>query len=154
MDWLDPPTSDLAEERQEDMSSLAIGFIARMRKRATSAQGETTLGSEVYGGKRPRRSGPKEKAQKSPLVIAVDSSERASDDLPALEGASHDASREDYASLEDRVPVRGLPDANGVVGEAPSEINDGPSFLSKLAKIYPHRLSMPNRQVLGLYVLP
>ena len=42
VDWLDLTTSDLAEEMEEDMSSLAPGFAARMRKRVTSTQGETT----------------------------------------------------------------------------------------------------------------
>ena len=39
------------------MSSLAVGFAPRIRKRAASAQGETTPGSEVSSGKRPNRSG-------------------------------------------------------------------------------------------------
>ena len=44
VDWLDLTTSDLAEEREEDMSSLPLGFAAWMRKRVTSTQGETTAG--------------------------------------------------------------------------------------------------------------
>ena len=32
VDWLDPLVIDLTEEREEDMSSLAIKFTARMRK--------------------------------------------------------------------------------------------------------------------------
>ena len=40
-------TSDLDEESKDDMSSLAIGFVGRMCKRAVSTQRETTLDSEV-----------------------------------------------------------------------------------------------------------
>ena len=43
-----------AEEMEEDISSLTVGFAAQMLKRATSAQRETTLGSELYGGKHPK----------------------------------------------------------------------------------------------------
>ena len=53
MDWLDPPFGDPIEKREEYMSSLA-GFTARMHKQAANTQGETTPGSEVYGGKHPR----------------------------------------------------------------------------------------------------
>ena len=37
MDWVDPNASDPAEEREDDMSSLAARFAAWMLKRATSA---------------------------------------------------------------------------------------------------------------------
>ena len=40
------------------MSSLAVGFTVRIRKRAASAQRETTSGSEGPDDKRPKRSGP------------------------------------------------------------------------------------------------
>ena len=75
------------------MSSLVVGFAARMLKRAVSFQGETTPNSEVSGGKRPKRSSPDEEAEKSLTVITIDSPERASDVLPALEGVAHDVSR-------------------------------------------------------------
>ena len=97
-----------------------------MRKRVASAQGETTLGFEVSGGKWPKHSSPDEEAQKSSLVITVDSPEQASNTLPALEGSSQDAFREACASLEDRVLTEESPNADGVVGEAPSEIIFGP----------------------------
>ena len=126
------------------MSSLAIGFAARMCKLAASAQGETTLGSEVFGGKHLKRSGPDEEAQKNSSVITVDSLERASDALSALEGASQDASKEAYALLEDVVPTGGSPNADGVVGEAPSEIAVGLSFLARLANAGPCRPRMSN----------
>ena len=42
MDWVDPNSSDPVEEREDDMSSLPVGFATQMIKRAASAQGETT----------------------------------------------------------------------------------------------------------------
>ena len=72
----------------------------------------------------------------------------------ALEGASHDASREACASLEDGVPIRGPPNADGFVGEAPSKIVVGSSFSIKLANVGPSRPRLPNRLMLGSYVLP
>ena len=80
--------------------------------------------------------------------------ERAFDALPALEGASQDASREACASLEDGVPAEGPPNADGVMGESLSEIVVGPSFLARLANACPHRPRLPNRLMLGSYVLP
>ena len=65
MDWVDPNASDPAEEKDDDMSSLAAGFVAWMRERATSAQGETTPCFEVFGKKCPKWSGLDEEAQKS-----------------------------------------------------------------------------------------
>ena len=44
------------------MSGLASGFSTRMRKRATSGQGETTPGVEASGGKHPKLTGPDEEA--------------------------------------------------------------------------------------------
>ena len=70
VEWVDSIASDQVEEMEDDMSSLAVGF-----SRGVSAQGEITLGSKVYGGKSFRRSGLDGKAQKSPAVITVDSSE-------------------------------------------------------------------------------
>ena len=86
VEWLDSIASDLAKERENDMSSLVAGFATWMRKQAMSAQGETTPSSKVYGKKRSRQSGPDEVAQKSPTVIIVDSPKRAPNALPALEG--------------------------------------------------------------------
>ena len=37
MDWVDPISCEPVEERKGDMSSLAAGFVVRMRKRAASA---------------------------------------------------------------------------------------------------------------------
>ena len=114
------------------MSSLAAGFAPRMRKRAASAQGETTPGSEVSSGKRPNRSGLNEEVQKSLTVITANSPKKAFDALPALEGAAQDASKEACASLEDGTPAERPPSADKVVGEAPSaKIVIGPSLLAK-----------------------
>ena len=62
MDLVDPKASDLDEEREDNMSSLVVGFPVRMLKRAMSAQGETTLGSKVFGRKRPKQFSPDKKA--------------------------------------------------------------------------------------------
>ena len=56
VDRLDLTASNPAEEWEEDMYSLAAGFIAWMHKRAASAQGEITPGSKVFGGKHQKRS--------------------------------------------------------------------------------------------------
>ena len=88
LEWVDSIASDPAEERENDMFSLAAGFTVWMSKQAVSAQGETTPGSKVSGKKRSRQSGPDEVAQKSPTVIIVDSPERAPNALPALEGSA------------------------------------------------------------------
>ena len=37
VNWVDPISSELAEEREDDMSSLTIGFDVRMCKLATSS---------------------------------------------------------------------------------------------------------------------
>ena len=69
-----------------------------------------------------------------------------------------------------RVPLRMLPkrivhhwwmgsksggplNADGVVGEAPSETSVGPSFLARVANAGPHRPRILNRWMLGSYVL-
>ena len=75
MDWVDPISSELAEEKKDNISSLAVGFSKRMRKRAMSTHTETTPGSKVQVDKCPKRYGLNEEAQKSPKVINVDSPE-------------------------------------------------------------------------------
>ena len=62
VDSVDPNACDLAEEMEDKMSSLAVGFVAWMRKRAASAQEETTSSFEVYGKKRPKRFDPDKEA--------------------------------------------------------------------------------------------
>ena len=109
MDYVDPNSSDPAKEREDDMSSLVVGFVVRMPKRAASTQGETILDFEVSGKKCSKWSGPDEGAWKIPTIIFVNSLERSFDALPALEGASQDDSREACASSEDEVPFGGLP---------------------------------------------
>ena len=75
VDLVDPISSEPAEERDDDISSLVTGFTAPMRKRVASAQGETTPDFEVSSGKRQKWPGLDEEDQKSPLVITVDSPE-------------------------------------------------------------------------------
>ena len=50
-------------------------------------------------------------------------------------------------------PSRMPPNADGVVGEALSEIIVGPSFLAKLANAGPRWTRLPNWLILGSYVL-
>ena len=116
VDWVDPNTSDLAEEREDNMSSLGVGFSAQIRKRAASAQEETTPSFEVYGGKHPKRSGPNKEAQESRAVITLDSPERASDVVPTLEGTTQEAYREACALLEDGSIAQGPPSVDKVGG--------------------------------------
>ena len=75
MDWVNPISSQLAEEREEDMSSLTDKFIARVLKRAVSDQREITSIFEGPYDKRPKRSSLDEEVQRSPTVITVDSPE-------------------------------------------------------------------------------
>ena len=73
MDWVDPLSSEPTEEREDDMSSLAARFAARMCKQARSAQMETTSGSEGPNSKRPKRTDPDKVVQKIPVVVTLDS---------------------------------------------------------------------------------
>ena len=75
VDWVDPNASDPIKEREEDMSSLAVEFAARICKQAARAQGETTPHSEVSGRKRQKWYGSDEEAHKSLTLVNVDSLE-------------------------------------------------------------------------------
>ena len=55
------------------MSSLATGFVVRMRKWDMGSEGETT---PRFGGKRLRWSSPDEEAQKDWAIISGDSPDR------------------------------------------------------------------------------
>ena len=69
----------------------------------------------------------------------MDSLERASDALSALEGATLEAPWEACASVEDGVLVVGSPNADRVVGEAPLEIAAELPFSARLASVIPYR---------------
>ena len=126
------------------MSSLAAGFVARMRKRGANTQGETTLGSKVPGEKRPKRSGLNEEVQKSPQASAT---------FPNLEGATQVASKEACASLEDGILAEGPPSIDNVVSEAPSVVTVVGLPLSSrqfnLTIGSPHKLRGPDKLVLN-----
>ena len=81
MDWTDPTVSELVEEREAKMSSIAARFAVQMRKQATNAQGKATPGSEGPNNKDSRQSGLEEEAQKNLAVIVVDSPEQALDSV-------------------------------------------------------------------------
>ena len=67
MDWEGIISSKPAEE--EEMFKLAIGFAARMSKRAADSEGEST---PITDGKRPKRSSPDEEAQEDWAIILVE----------------------------------------------------------------------------------
>ena len=60
----------------------------------------------------------------------MDSPKRASEAIPALEGAAQEASLEAGKALEDGVPVEGPSDADRVAKEAPSKIVVRPLFFA------------------------
>ena len=66
----------------------------------------------MLDGMHSKRCGPDEEAQESQEVITLDSAKRASDVIPALKGATQEASKEAYASLEDGSLARRPPNAN------------------------------------------
>ena len=151
-------SSEPTEEIKHDISSLAARFTAWIRKQAASAQGETTPYFGVPGGKRPKRLGLNEEVQKSLIVIISDSLERAFDALSALESVAQDASRESFTSSEDGTPSKGPPNANKVMGDAPSiETVVGPPIYarrSNTAIASPRRPRGPNMLVLNSPIQP
>ena len=58
----------------------------------------------------------------------------------ALESVTQEAPKEHFASLKDRVPDEGPPDANRAVREAPMEIAAELPFSARLANAAPHKL--------------
>ena len=83
---MDPGSNELAEKGE--MSNLAVGFATRMHKWAASAQGEANPRFEVSGGNSRKQSGSSGEVQESQAVVTLDSPERASKVIPALEGAA------------------------------------------------------------------
>ena len=86
MGWTNLGVSKSVEEEEAEMSSLVSGFATRMHKQEATAKGETTLGAEVPGKKRPKLTDPDEEAQKSLTIINMDSLDRAFDAYLTLEG--------------------------------------------------------------------
>ena len=154
MDWTNPTASKSVKEREVEMSSLAAGFAAWLCKRATNAQGEATPGSKGLNGKRSRLSDPEKETQKSPAIIAVDSSKRAPDGVLALGGSDQGALDEASATLEDQAPTEGSPNADQVLREAPLEAAADQAFLAKLTMVDPCRARMVYRLALSSYVQP
>ena len=73
MDWTNPIVNESVEEREVEMSSLAAGFVAWMRKQAARAQEETTPSSEGLDEKCFKQSDPAKGVQISLTTISVDS---------------------------------------------------------------------------------
>ena len=129
MDLVDLGSTKSAEEGE--MSNIAVGFAAQMSKRATSAQREANLEFEVLSEKCRKQFGSGREVQESRVVVTLDSLERASEAIPALEGATQEAYREASKVLEDGVPAKGPPTLIGTS---------------------PEKARLPNRMVLGSYV--
>ena len=85
----------------------------------------------------------------------MDSLERASDALQALEGTTQEAFREACASLEERASVGGPPNTNQVVsGPSSTKIDIGPPLparRSSPATSSAYKARLPDRLVLGSY---
>ena len=87
------------------MSSLAVGFVAWMHKRAASAQEETTPNSKSPDAKCFKHSSPAEGVQISPTTIFVGYPERALSVLLDLEGNARGV----YTLLKDGAPAKEPP---------------------------------------------
>ena len=98
---MDPIAGEPTEERENDMSSLAVGFSLRMRKRAASAQGETTPSFEVLGSKHLKRSSLNDEVQRSPTLVALDSPEQTS----AVEVGDKTLVEDDLTRVQDATVV-------------------------------------------------
>ena len=105
-------------------------------------------------GKRLKMADPDEEAQKSPVVINLDSPDRAFDAQPAFEGAPQDAPKEACAPLKDGIPAGGSPGAEGVMAEAPLDVVVASLFYTRVASSCPHRLRMLDQLFLSSYVPP
>ena len=103
---------------EAEISSLTVGFVAQMHKRVVNSQGETYPASEGPDDKHHKLTGPTKEVQISPIMISVDSPDRALGALSAMEGNTQGASQETYALLEDGAPAEEPPLADKVTREA------------------------------------
>ena len=71
-----------------------------------------------------------------------------------MDGAAQEAPREACASLEDRVPTEGPPNANRVVVEAPLEIDAKLLFSTRLANADPRKLRGLDRLLFSTPIIP
>ena len=132
---------------EEEMSSLAISFVVRMRKRAAGLEGETT---PISSGKRWRWSSPDEEDQKDQAIISVDFPDHAPNDQSALEGVPNEAG----ASLEEGIPTRGPPNVNEIGEKAPSGVIATPMLPPRPADTKNNKKRMFDRLLLSTYVPP
>ena len=109
VDWMDPTISKSAEEREVEISSLAVGFVARMCKLAAKDQEKTTPSFVGPDRKHFKQSCPVEEVQISPTSISVDSLERAPGVLPDLKSDPQGSSWESCTLLADEAPTEEPP---------------------------------------------
>ena len=118
VDWTSIISSKPTEK--EEMSSLAVGFAAQMRKQTVGSEGEIT---PMFDGKWSKRSSLHEEAHKlMSAIISVDSLDRASNDQLVLEGAPNEAG----TPLEEGIPDGGPSNVKKIGQEAPSRVAIAP----------------------------
>ena len=140
MDWSSVVASEFGEE---EMSMLAVGFVARMRKRTADSEDELM---PTYDGKSPRRSSSDEEAQKDWAIILVDSLDRATNDQPVSEGVPSEVS----VPLEEGIPAGG-PSVDEIGEGSPSGVAAAPP---RPVDSVPSRRRLPDQVLLSTYVPP
>ena len=140
------------------MSSLAVGFAARMRKHAARAKEETTPSSEGLDEKHFKQFGPAAGVHISSAAIFVASLKRAPYVLSALESDAQGVSWEACELLEDGALAEGPPLDGGVANEAlPIEEVGGlpPQANRHSLTLYgARRTRPPDKMILNSYVKP
>ena len=96
MDWAGVLAGEFVKE--EEMFMLAVGFVARMRKRTMDSEDEP---APIPNGKRPRWSSSDEGVKKDWEIIPVDSLDQATNDQPILEAAPN----EDNVPQDEGIPT-------------------------------------------------
>ena len=144
MDWAGILANESVEE--EEMSMLAAGFAALMRKWDADLEDEPTL---IPDGKRPKRSSPDEEVEKDWAIIPMDSPDRASNDQSVLEGAPS----KDSAPQEEGIPTRG-PSVDEIGEGSPSGVAAAPLPPPKPASIVLNRRRPLDQVLLSTYIPP
>ena len=143
IDWIGVVDSEPTKE--EEMSSLAAGFVVQMHKWAMGLEGEAT---SSFGGKWSKQCLLYEGAQKNWAIVSVDSPHRASNDQPALGDCLNEAS----VSLEEEVSVVSPLNVEEVEEGAPSGVVTALMPLPKPTGARPNKKGLPDRVLLSTYV--